>query len=148
MLGSVLSYVLALCLMIASTTHTFAFHFSGPNLQPGHFATGVQSAQELSYAGSLQSVIAPKPAGCSDVVATKSLFATQKMWAIASIAGEEDHQRCHAGISPVVEHAGISPMVEIAGPASRDTQPLLLNRYSLGFKDWRFKPPLRPPQAG
>lgn len=145
---SVLSYVVALCLMIASTTHTFAFHFSDPDLQPGHFTAGVQSAPELSHVGSLQSVIKLKPAGCSDVLATKSLFAVQKMWALASIASEEDHQRCHAGISPVVEHAGISPLAEMVGPPNRNTQPLLLTRYSLGFKDWRFKPPLRPPQAG
>ena len=144
---SVLSYVVALCLMIASSTHSFAFHFSGSSLERVYVTAGLQPATELHSASSLRSMIAFKPAGCSDVLAAKSLFAVQKMWAIASITGVKDHQRCHAGISPVVEHAGISPAAEFVGSTGVGMQSLLLTGYTSGFKDWRFKPPLRPPQA-
>jgi len=133
---SVLSYVVALCLIIASATHTFAFHF------PGEHATA-----QLQSASTQQSASVIKPAGCSNVLGVKSLFVARELWVIGNIASVEDHQRCHAAISSAVEHAGIAPVAEIVR-ANGQTQPLLLTRYVNGFKEWRFKPPLRPPQIG
>jgi len=155
---SVLSYVFALCLIIASTTHTFAFHFFGSNAPLG-YVTSELAAPELQTTGATQSVAAlypafapravsaPEPAGCTDAASIKSLFSGEGIWIAGNIASAEDHQRCHAGISPALEHAGIPPAAEILGPPAGEPQSLLLNRYALGFKNWRFKPPLRPPQS-
>jgi len=133
---SVFSYVIALCLILASTTHTFAFHF------PGEHATA-----QLQTSNVQQTASVVKPAGCSNVVGVKSLFVAREMWVIGNIASVEDHQRCHAAISSAVEHAGISPAAEIVRPNGQ-SQSSLLARHSSGFKEWRFKPPLRPPQIG
>ncbi|VAW23103.1 hypothetical protein MNBD_ALPHA12-1363 [hydrothermal vent metagenome] len=135
---SVFSYVIALCLIIASTTHTFAFHFPAEHAGALSFASSSSSQQSASVI---------KPAGCSNVAATKSLFVVQKMWVIGNIASVEDHQRCHAAISSAVEHAGISPASEFVRPQGKAPS-LILFKYDPGFKNWRFKPPLRPPQIG